>query len=239
MPVIVKFQSTGTVPGDGRPVEMRGASLTIGRSAGNDLVLPDPDRIVSSRHCAIEDQNGNVVVVDFSTNGTFLNYGKVRLGEAPTPLNDGDILSIGSYELVVEISSAAAPGPDALPPLEEAPLMPQAGPARGGPLDGPQLRQAAGQGGADDAAGEWAALEPWCLEAESQTKDPRRGGRPKAPKPAKPKEDGFGIRHLDNGVTLRRHSDAKGYYIRFEGRHVDAELLERAMDELARLLGPA
>ncbi|WP_138472570.1 ParB N-terminal domain-containing protein [Poseidonocella sp. HB161398] len=104
---------------------------------------------------------------------------------------------------------------------------------------GPQLRQAAGQGGAADAAGEWAALEPWCLEAEAQTKDPRRGGRPKAARPARPKEDSFGIRHLENGVTLRRHSDAKGYYIRFEGRHVDAELLERAMDELARLLGPA
>ncbi|WP_172327965.1 type VI secretion system-associated FHA domain protein TagH [Mangrovicoccus sp. HB161399] len=121
MPVTVKFQSTGTVPGDGRPVEMRGGSLTIGRGAENDVVLPDPDRMISGRHCAIEDQNGNLVVVDFSTNGTFLNYGKVRLGPAPTPLNDGDILCIGSYELVIEIAADAAPGPAALPPLEDAP----------------------------------------------------------------------------------------------------------------------
>ncbi|MBE1283375.1 MAG: type VI secretion system-associated FHA domain protein TagH [Rhodobacteraceae bacterium] len=84
---------------------MRGPSLTIGRGAENDLVLPDPNRELSKRHCAIEDHNGNVIVVDFSTNGTFLNYGKLALGSTPTPLNDGDILSIGPYELMVSIAS--------------------------------------------------------------------------------------------------------------------------------------
>ncbi|MCR8723337.1 type VI secretion system-associated FHA domain protein TagH [Frigidibacter sp. SLM-1] len=83
---------------------MRGPSLTIGRGAGNDMVLPDPDRMVSGTHCVIENHNGNVVVVDLSTNGTFLNYGKVPLGKTPTPLNSGDVLTIGPYELVVEIA---------------------------------------------------------------------------------------------------------------------------------------
>ncbi len=86
---------------------MTGPSLTLGRGNENDVVLPDPNRELSKRHCAIEDHNGNVIVVDFSTNGTFLNYGKLALGATPTPLNDGDILSVGPYEILVSISSAS------------------------------------------------------------------------------------------------------------------------------------
>ncbi|WP_299044416.1 type VI secretion system-associated FHA domain protein TagH [uncultured Tateyamaria sp.] len=106
MPVVLKFQSTGSIAGNGDPVAMHGASLTIGRGDDNDLVLPDPDRVLSKRHCAIEDHNGNVIVLDISTNGTFLNYGKLPLGATPTPLNNGDILSVGPYEILVEITSA-------------------------------------------------------------------------------------------------------------------------------------
>lgn len=105
MTVILHFQSTGTIPGNAQPFRMTGASMTIGRSDQNDLVLPDPDKVISGRHSAIEDHGGNVVVIDFSTNGTFLNYNKAALGPTPTPLNDGDILSIGTYELLVEIAA--------------------------------------------------------------------------------------------------------------------------------------
>lgn len=122
MPVTLHFQSTGTVPGNAQPVRMLGSSLTVGRSDQNDLVLPDPDKIISGNHCAIEDHDGNIVVIDLSTNGTFLNYGKIALGATPTPINDGDILSIGTYELLVEIPVQAQKGiPDDLPPLEETP----------------------------------------------------------------------------------------------------------------------
>lgn len=103
MTVTLKFQSSGMVPGNGRPVLMRGGSLTVGRGPGNDLVLPDPDRMLSKSHFVIEDHNGKIVIVDFSTNGTFLNYSKAPLGRTPTPLNNGDVLSAGGYELVVEI----------------------------------------------------------------------------------------------------------------------------------------
>lgn len=123
MPVTLRFQSTGSVPGDGAPIVMRGPSLTIGRGQENDLVLPDPDRQISKNHCTIEDQNGNVVVIDFSTNGTFLNYGKVPLGRVPTPLNDGDVLTMGSYELVVAITTGR-PDPlrDLAPPVDDGPV---------------------------------------------------------------------------------------------------------------------
>ena len=118
MIVTLRFQSSGAVPGDGRPVVMRGTNLTIGRGPDNDLVLPDPDRQISKTHCVIENHNGNLVVVDLSTNGTFLNYGKIALGRTPTPLNDGDVLIMGVYELVVQVSS---PSYEPAAPLSEEP----------------------------------------------------------------------------------------------------------------------
>ena len=108
MSVSLRFQSSGAVPGDGRPVVMRGPSLTIGRGPENDMVLPDPDRQISKTHCVVENHNGNLVVVDLSTNGTFLNYGKVPLGRTPTPLNDGDVLIMGAYELVVQVTAQSS-----------------------------------------------------------------------------------------------------------------------------------
>jgi len=120
MRVILKFQSSGTVPGDAAPMPMRGPSLTIGRGSSNDLVLPDPDQMLSRNHCVIEDHNGNVVVVDLSSNGTFLNYSKIPLGRTPTPLNNGDVLSVGNYELVVEVSGDL---PDVIAaPVAQAPV---------------------------------------------------------------------------------------------------------------------
>ena len=115
MAVTLRFQSTGVVPGNAGPVTMRGPSLTIGRGDDNDFVLPDPDRLLSKRHCVIEDHGGSMVVIDLSTNGTFLNYGRVPLGRVPTPLSDGDILTIGPYELVVAIGAAAGPRARAIP----------------------------------------------------------------------------------------------------------------------------
>ncbi len=121
MPVILRFQSTGVVPGNAQPVVMRGGSLTIGRGDENDLQLPDPDKLISKRHCAIEEQDGQVSVIDLSTNGTFLNYGKTALGPVPSPLNDGDILTLGPYELLVEVTSARPRG--SIPaPLQEGPV---------------------------------------------------------------------------------------------------------------------
>ena len=110
MAVTVHFQSTGMVPGDGRPVRMVGGAMTIGRSTDNDLVLPDPEKSISKRHCAIEVSHGAVTATDMSTNGTFLNYSKAPVGEVPAPLNDGDVLTIGPYELLVEITEDAAAG---------------------------------------------------------------------------------------------------------------------------------
>jgi len=121
MGVTLKFQNSGAMPGNAELVSMLGPSLTIGRGDSNDMVLPDPDQLLSRNHCAIEDHNGNVLVVDLSANGTFLNYSKIPLGRTPTPLNNGDVLCVGNYELLVEIhsNSTAQVIPD---PLSDAPV---------------------------------------------------------------------------------------------------------------------
>lgn len=118
MGVTVRFQSSGAVPGNGAPVRMRGSSLTIGRAEENDIVLPSGDGTISRRHCVIEDQSGGVVLVDLSTNGTFLNYSKAPVGRTPTPVNNGDILSMGPYEMIVEINDEL----DIPDPLGEGPI---------------------------------------------------------------------------------------------------------------------
>ncbi len=125
MGVRLRFQSSGTIPSDSAPLELRGPSLTIGRGATNDVVLPDPDQLLSRNHCVIEDHGSHVSVVDLSSNGTFLNYGKMPLGPTPTPLNNGDVLTVGSYELAVEITQdAGLPDPLSVDPLAADPLSP-------------------------------------------------------------------------------------------------------------------
>jgi len=143
MPVTLRFQSSGTVPGSAQPMQMRGGSLTIGRGPSNDIVLPDPDRVLSKNHCVVEDHNGNVMVVDLSTNGTFLNYAKIPLGRTPTPLNNGDVLCVGPYELVVDIG-ADMPELNELMPAAQAAVSP--GIAENAP-DPMRLLDDAGEGG--------------------------------------------------------------------------------------------
>lgn len=77
----------------------------IGRAPDNDWVLPDDERYVSGYHASVSLQHGRWVVVDRSSNGTFIN-GSVRPIPSHTgyPLSDGDVLRIGDYEIVVRIT---------------------------------------------------------------------------------------------------------------------------------------
>ena len=120
MALSLKLMNSGTLPGGQSRVVMVDGALTIGRGEENDLALPDPDRTLSKRHCVLEERNGDYVLIDISTNGTFLNYGAERLGTIPTPLNDGDVIQIGSYELVVAMDTGR-PDPQHAAPLPPAP----------------------------------------------------------------------------------------------------------------------
>lgn len=109
-----------------------------------------------------------------------------------------------------------------------------AGALRAG-LAGP-LREALASGQGVDALAEWALLEPIVAESEAAGPGPgRTGGRPRkaAARPEGPHEF-----RLDNGVTIRRESDSKGYYIRLQGSAVDGEMVDAVMFEVKRLLEP-
>ena len=75
MGLTIKFQPTGLIPNNPDPIVMDGSAVTIGRGGSNSLALVDNERMISTNHCVIEDKGGEYVILDISTNGTFLNYG--------------------------------------------------------------------------------------------------------------------------------------------------------------------
>jgi type VI secretion system FHA domain protein len=84
------------------------AGGSIGRASGNDMVLPDLDRFVSSQHAMIEAAGQDYYLVDTSTNGTYLNDGGEPVGHGNrVRLSDGDRILIGEFELTVSLESSA------------------------------------------------------------------------------------------------------------------------------------
>lgn len=85
-----------------------GQGGSIGRVASNDWVLPDAERYLSSRHCAIHFRDGAYYLEDTSTNGVYVNAVNEPLGKGQSLLlHDGDRLSLGDYEIAVGIEQAA------------------------------------------------------------------------------------------------------------------------------------
>jgi type VI secretion system FHA domain protein len=97
---------------------------TLGRAADNHLVLPDPDRHVSSHHASIRFVEGIYHLKDTSANGTTISNTDVHLqNQQMIPLYDGDQLKIGDYDLIVSIIDTQTVDPFFPPPhLHEAPL---------------------------------------------------------------------------------------------------------------------
>ncbi|WP_299939897.1 type VI secretion system-associated FHA domain protein TagH [uncultured Microbulbifer sp.] len=80
------------------------AGGSLGRSADNDWVLPDPDRVVSSRHAQISFSGNQYFLTDTSTNGTFYNGAEEMIGKGnQMPLKEGDIIHMGEYRLKVAL----------------------------------------------------------------------------------------------------------------------------------------
>jgi type VI secretion system protein len=87
---------------------------TIGRSTDNAWILPDPDRYLSGKHIRIDFRAGAYVLVDTSSNGTYVNGSQVPLGKYHDyVLKDGDYLRLGEYELLVTIDKSNDFPPDA------------------------------------------------------------------------------------------------------------------------------
>lgn len=72
--------------------------ITIGRLAGNDIVLPKSN--ISKRHSQIIKREGKIIIIDLkSTNGTFVNGRKIT---SPKTLESKDKIFVGDYILKVE-----------------------------------------------------------------------------------------------------------------------------------------
>lgn len=84
--------------GGSRQITFEKAEVTIGRLAGNDVVLSKGN--VSKQHTRIVLKDGRFVVVDMkSTNGTFINGKRIT---APQVVRPEDVIAIGDYELNVD-----------------------------------------------------------------------------------------------------------------------------------------
>jgi predicted component of type VI protein secretion system len=85
----------------------RGGS--IGRLNSNDWVLPDAQKLVSSRHANVRCVSGAFYLEDASTNGTFVNSLDRRVAQdSPARLQDGDRIFIGDYQILVQLIDNAA-----------------------------------------------------------------------------------------------------------------------------------
>ena len=59
---------------------------TIGRKAGNNWVLPDPELWVSGQHAIIRYMNSMFSLEDVSTNGTYINGQPEAVGAGNDPV---------------------------------------------------------------------------------------------------------------------------------------------------------
>ncbi|UII71477.1 type VI secretion system-associated FHA domain protein TagH [Pseudomonas sp. HN11] len=91
-------------PGQCSEKSMNQGAMAIGRSLDNDWVLPDPERLVSSQHCVIQYKDGRYYLTDNSTNGVELVNAGVRMRRGSSePLQDGELIRIGDYEIQARI----------------------------------------------------------------------------------------------------------------------------------------
>jgi type VI secretion system protein len=89
---------------------------TIGRATDNEWILPDPERYLSGKHARVDFRAGAYILVDTSSNGTYVNGAQVPLGKYHDyALKDGDYVRLGEYELLVSIDQS-----NDFPPEESA-----------------------------------------------------------------------------------------------------------------------
>ena len=86
---------------------------SIGRGTDNEWILPDPERYLSGKHARIDFRAGTYILVDTSSNGTYVNGAQVPLGKYHDyQLKDGDYVRLGEYEMLVSIDKGNDFPPD-------------------------------------------------------------------------------------------------------------------------------
>ena len=116
---------------DGREYVITAATIVFGREAGCDIVVAGKD--VSRRHAEIMQTPKGYVLVDSSTNGTFVNEERVQ---GQRVLQRADVIRMGdeSFRFYADVVPAAAPDHE-LGAAAAAP--PAARPQTGAPVRGP------------------------------------------------------------------------------------------------------
>lgn len=116
-----------------RQLDFDKAEITIGRTKGNDIMLPKGN--VSKRHCRVVLKDSRFIVVDLkSTNGTYVNGRKIT---SPVVVRGEDKIYIGDFILGLDSPEKAGPSvaSSGLPPesLESHSSLPLSGPDFGQP----------------------------------------------------------------------------------------------------------
>ncbi len=142
----------GPTPGKTFPLE--GDVITIGREAGNTIVINDAE--VSRKHSQLTLQGGKYVLTDIgSTNGTFVNGQRITGSHVLVP---GEVISLGEQiNLLFESLAQVDPNATMLSSSARIAAAPSPAPA---PAPAPQPVQSVGYAGRIPAGPEPGMAEP-------------------------------------------------------------------------------
>jgi serine/threonine protein kinase len=102
-----------------REVVLEREETTLGRAGASDILL-DQDKLTSRHHALLIRTGDSYSIADLrSTQGVFINGQKIP-GETPCTLADGDIITIGEYELTFR----ASPSPEVAHTSSEQEALP-------------------------------------------------------------------------------------------------------------------
>ena len=105
MKLTLRVETVGGEPPSEKIVQVfdaRGGS--IGRARTNDMILDDPERIVSGRHAHVLLRDERYFLIDTSQNGTYLNDAGEAIGWCKSAeLLHGDYVRIGPFSIAVAI----------------------------------------------------------------------------------------------------------------------------------------
>ena len=150
---------------------------SIGRAETNQLVLPDPERMVSRVAAQVVYRNGAFLIIDRGSNPIQLNGQPLASGRE-APLAAGDRVRICGYELSVQLGAAVAAGDPFASLLGPAAGSGFAGRAAPDPLA--RQRNAAAPPAAAGAGGIPIDWDPFAPQAPAGA-------------PARPPQDAFGL----------------------------------------------
>lgn len=130
---VMTYNGAATEPVEASFDELGG---TIGRADGNLMVLPDPERTISRVHAKVVFRTGRYAIEDRGSNPILVNGNIVGHGKE-WPLNPGDVIQIGGYELGVRGSGTPAASADPFADVFGEVLAPPASTAFAAPPTAP------------------------------------------------------------------------------------------------------